>query len=118
MFNTIAEFFDAPMPTPAPEPEDPFYYAMYLAPPKPKKTMFSKKRLLAFLEANGFKPRAGYEAYGRKVEAYIGTGSFEERARLEKLLTEAGQKVDKGYDTKRFTVAVQVTYFKAWHWDE
>jgi hypothetical protein len=97
-----------------------------------KSKMFSKKRLIPFLVEKGFitgetrKSAAygetvlgvGYEAYGRKVEAYINVKDMAARAACETALIEAGQKVSRTYYTGHPVVCVQVTYFKAWHWDE
>jgi hypothetical protein len=40
------------------------------------------------------------------------------RQKLEVVLIEQGQKVNRDYWVSDPVVEVQVTYFKAWHWDE
>ena len=98
-----------------------------------KKNMWSKKRLVAFLiekgyisgekhtvaTANGENYKGvSYEAYGRKVYAFINVKDMAARTCLELLLKSEGQSVDRDYSPGRPTVSVQVTFFKAWHWDE
>ena len=83
-----------------------------------KAKMFSKTRLNEFLAANGFKPTESFEAYGRKVMAYITTPDMAAREQLEGLLAGAGQKVNRSYWPGNRVVETQVTYFKAWHWNE
>ena len=97
-----------------------------------KKNMWSKKRLVAVLiekgyisgEKNNFVTDGeaykgvSYEAYGRKVYAFINVKDMAARTSLELLLKSEGQSVDQNYSLGRPVVSVQVTYFKAWHWDE
>ena len=98
-----------------------------------KNTMFSKKRLIPFLVEKGFitgetvknicapgecVKGVSYEAFGRKVEAFISVKDMAARAACEAALIDAGQKVSKTYSPNYPVVCVQVTYFKAWHWDE
>jgi hypothetical protein len=83
--------------------------------------MFSKSKLVPFLKENRFitdDKKVGYEAFGRKVCAFINVADMQERARCEKALQEAKQKVNPSYWPGHPVVEVQVTYFKAWHWDE
>ena len=83
-----------------------------------KRKMWSKKLLNEWLAGLGLKPCNSFEAYGRKVCAYINAGSPVARERLEELLVTAGQTVNRGYWPGSSVVEMQVTYFKAWHWDE
>ena len=62
--------------------------------------------------------RNNCEAYGRKVECYVSTGTVEKRAKLESHLTARGIKFHKDYSPGSAVVDVSVTYFKAWHHDE
>jgi hypothetical protein len=80
-----------------------------------EKKKFSKKRLEAVLEQNGFGKSVSYEAYGRDVRAFIGT---DKRTQLEAFLRLLGQSVDESYAPGRNVVECKVTFFKAWHWDE
>lgn len=86
----------------------------------PKKRQ-SKKVLVALLLANGFikdEKNVCYEAYGRDVHAYIGTTSQQSRKALEAFLRLIGMSTNPDYAPASNTVNTQVTYFKAWHWDE
>ena len=84
--------------------------------------LMSKKTLLPLLIAGGYianEKAVSYEAYGRKVVAYIGVKDMATRAKLENYLAyELKQNPNREYFPGHPTVAVQVTYFKAWHWDE
>jgi hypothetical protein len=98
-----------------------------------KNKMWSKKTLIPWLIEKGFisgektKNRiaygesytnVSYEAYGRKVCAYISVKDMPTRLACEDALIDAGQKVSRTYFPGHPTVCVDVTYFKAWHWDE
>jgi hypothetical protein len=86
-----------------------------------KRSMFSKKKLIPFLIEGGFitsDKAVSYEAYGRKVCAYVRVDNMSARHYCEKALMAAGQKVSKSYRPGHPTVCVDVTYFKAWHWNE
>jgi hypothetical protein len=81
--------------------------------------MFSKSVLVPLLQINGFATDSiSYEAYGRKVMAYIGCKDMQTRRSLEAFLCDRGQKVNRNYWPGHALVEVQVTYFKAPHWDE
>jgi len=83
--------------------------------------MFSKKRLIEFLLENKFidsDKQVSYEAFGRKVNAFINVGSMVQRYSLENALGSVGQKVSADYWPGHATVCTDVKYFKAWHWDE
>jgi hypothetical protein len=80
--------------------------------------MMSKKRLLAFLTEHGYGNRVSYEAYGRKVMAYVKVKDMAVRNELTRHLQSLAQKVNVRYSPGSPVVEVQVTYFKAWHWDE
>lgn len=86
--------------------------------------MLSKKTLVPILVKNGFvaadavKTAIGYEAYGRRVMAYICVKDMGTRIALENFLITGGQKVNRNYWPGQPVVEVQVTYFKAKGWDE
>jgi hypothetical protein len=83
--------------------------------------MFSKTKLQAFLIENKYidNPKhLGYEAFGKKVYAFIHVANIETRRKLEDHLTTLKQKIDRNYWPGAPYVSVRVTYFKAWHWDE
>jgi hypothetical protein len=83
--------------------------------------LISKKKLIPLLMENGFVSSARnvcYEAYGKKVEAYIPVINMDQRRKLEALLEGMNVRVDKRYSPNRPIVAARVSYFKAWHWDE
>ena len=61
----------------------------------------------------------GYEAFGKKVLAFIQVDNLATRRKLEDYLEyELKQKPNRNYWVGHPVVEVQVTYFKAWHWDE
>jgi len=83
--------------------------------------MLSKKTLLPMLIDGGFIPNernVGFEAFGRKVFAFIHVKDMETRTRLAQTLARDGAKVNRSYCPGRPVVEVQVSYFKAWHHDE
>jgi len=84
--------------------------------------MFSRKRLLEFLKSNGYishDNQVGYEAFGRKVFAYIsGLKDISTRRQLESNLKALKQRVNEDYWPGSKVVEVRVSYFKAMHWDE
>lgn len=84
-----------------------------------KMKLISKSKLMLLLAEGEFTPKnISYEAYGRKVCAYISVNDMATRERLEKFLIGQGLRVDRQYSPVRPTVEVQISYFKAWHWDE
>jgi hypothetical protein len=98
-----------------------------------KNKMWSKKTLIPWLIEKGFISGekysvatgsgedikgVSYEAYGKKVCAFISVKDMAARTCLELLLKSEGQKVDRDYWPGKPVVCVQVTFFKAWHWDE
>lgn len=62
--------------------------------------------------------RGNCEAYGRNVCYYLHTGVPETRELLEKFLDEKGIMHNKKYAPATGTLEINVSYFKAWHWDE
>ena len=78
----------------------------------------TKSRLTKYL-SESFKVKPGFEAYGKKVHAYITTPGGMTRAAFEAVLTGAGCKVARDYNPGGRTVEVtNVSYFKADGWDE
>lgn len=62
--------------------------------------------------------RVGFEAYGRKVCAYIGAGSSAGRAALERLLAARGCRIRSEYSPGGTVLEVEnLSYFKAHGWD-
>jgi hypothetical protein len=82
--------------------------------------LISKTKLIPLVkDEGGFRLSAvSYEAYGRKVMAYLGLTFPEHRRPLEQFLIKHGLKVNTDYWPAGHVVEVQVSYFKAWHWDE
>jgi len=95
--------------------------------------LLSKKKLIPLLIKEGFLTGEttkgiitdgenykgiSYEAYGRKVMAYIQVKDLATRSKLENYLESLGMKPDRGYWLGHPVATVQVSYFKAWHWDE
>ena len=93
--------------------------------------LLSKKKLIPLLIEKGFITGelsgttknefrgVGYEAYGRKVLAFIQVKDLATRLKLEDYLEyELKQKPNRNYWVGQPVVEVQVSYFKAWHWDE
>lgn len=83
----------------------------------------SRKKLLEFLASQGLEEgkdfHISYEAYGRKVMAYITwTGGLEMRKKMDSDLAWENWPVNRDYNPKSSTSEVQVSYFKAWGWDE
>jgi hypothetical protein len=65
------------------------------------------------------KVKPNYEAYGRKVCAYMSTPEGMLRTAFEAALENLGCKVAKDYWPGSNRVEVEnISYFKAWHWDE
>lgn len=84
-------------------------------------TMFSKSKLIPFLLERQFiasDKQVSYEAYGRKVSAFVRVDNMVTRGIVERALIAAGQRVSQDYSPGKPTVCTDVTYFKAWHWDE
>jgi hypothetical protein len=91
--------------------------------------MKSKKKLFEFLAdwtddrsfaTLGLKhDRVGDETYGRKSVIYLRSADQRSRDELEAAMRLAGFKVSRTYwrDSLRMS-AVQVSYFKGWHYDE
>lgn len=74
--------------------------------------LMSKSKLMPMLVERGFisdAKRVGYEAFGRKVFAFIPVKDMEK---------SLGVYVGTSYSPGRPVVEAQVSYFKAWHWDE
>jgi hypothetical protein len=83
--------------------------------------IMSKKKLVPLLVEQGFitsEKNVSYEAFGRKVLAFVHTADVETRMRLESFLQSKGLNFDRRYWPGSSVACVQVTYFKAWHWDE
>ena len=83
--------------------------------------ILSKSKLIPILVSNGFiesEKSVGYEAYGKKVFAYVRLKSAEERAKLEAFLSSRGISYNAGYWPGSSIAEVRVSYFKALHWDE
>jgi hypothetical protein len=84
------------------------------------KTTISKTQLVPLLIKSGFIEDAkavDYEAYGRKVMAYIHVKDMTVRRSLEQFLGGEGLKVNTSYWPGAAVVEVQVSYFKARNWD-
>lgn len=58
------------------------------------------------------------ETYGRTSMIYIRAQSPAHRAFIINALTAQGFKVSPTYGVESNNVAVQVSYFKGYHWDE
>lgn len=92
--------------------------------------MKSKKSLFAALAKIspinfGDAPKTGLktvgisnETYGRSSMIYIRCSSPEHRASIINALVADGFKASHTYGAEFKTVAVQVSYFKGWHWNE
>lgn len=84
--------------------------------------LISKSKLIPMLVEQGFiqseKLGVNYEAYGRKVMAYVRVANFQERQRLEAFLKSKGITFNANYWPGAACAEVRVSYFKAWHWDE
>ena len=81
----------------------------------------SKKKLEAWLTAQGQTKMPNYEAYGKKVHAYVRVPSGMSRKEFEaKLASELGAKPNPGWTRgdQSATEITNISYFKAWHWDE
>lgn len=79
----------------------------------------SKKKLEAFCKDNGI-PLPIYEAFGRKVCAFW-LGLKERGKEIKRLLSSVGLKMSDDYydgDASKGIEATNISYFKAWHWDE
>lgn len=82
--------------------------------------LISKSKLIPLVKEAGFKlASVSYEAYGRKVCAFLGLVDKDQCGALMDFLELQNLKVDRGYSWPGCReVCVQVSYFKAWHWDE
>lgn len=91
--------------------------------------LVSKKKLIPMLIEQGFidsDKAVSYEAFGRKVYAFIRVASMEVREKMEAFLAEKGIEFNPRYcrasrvnGPESYPIAeVRVSYFKAWHWDE
>lgn len=91
----------------------------------------SRKKLKEVLGKHGIKlvtspggeegnyPGMGFEAYGRDVHAYIQWHPPHTRLQVERILEQEGFKVHSGWCADRDDrTSIEVSYFKAWHWDE
>jgi len=79
----------------------------------------SKTRLEAWCKRKGW-PMPTYEAYGRKVEAYWSRNPpGMDRKQMETELEMVGAKVRPEWNRGQPGTSVSnISYFKAWHWDE
>jgi len=83
--------------------------------------MISKSKLVPLLIEHGFiasEKKVTYEAYGKKVKAYVWTASAEERKKLEAFLSAKKIAFSPEYWPGSQVAEVSVSYFKAWHHDE
>jgi hypothetical protein len=84
--------------------------------------IMSKSKLLPLLVEQGFivseKLNVSYEAFGRKVMAFVRVANMQERQRLEAFLKAKDITFDPKYWPGAPCAQVRVSYFKAWHWDE
>lgn len=83
--------------------------------------MTSKKRLLAdmaTMEGGGQLAYGSNETYGRRSFIYLTVLTPEMKTTLVDALISLGHRVDPGWTRQNKGVAVQVSYFKGWHWDE
>ena len=80
--------------------------------------MKSKKRLAEDLRALGHNPIMGNEVYGRRAFMYLACIDPRIKDLLIKALADRGHKIDPGWPRQNKGIAVQVSYFKGWHWDE
>ena len=84
--------------------------------------IMSKKKLIPLLIEQGFieleKKNVSYEAFGRKVLAFVHVASFQDRLKLQTFLQSKSISFDRDYWPGSSVACVQVSYFKAWHWDE
>jgi hypothetical protein len=91
-----------------------------------KKKGFIKNgfKLGKFDKEKGYTPIIGKgvssEVYGRKAYLYIRFRDVEERAAAEDYLEsiEDIKGIDRRYAKGYPIMAIQVKYFKGWHWDE
>lgn len=86
-----------------------------------KPSRLSREKLLAHLTGT-YKIAPGsvsFEAYGKKVCAYVFAGTPQDRAKMEKELPNAGFRVNPDYSPGSSTVEVtNISYFKATNWNE
>jgi len=85
--------------------------------------IMSRTKLLATLEAEGINPRSiTYEAFGKVAYAFLRFASIPERQACEFFLVNkcaySAKQVVLDYFPGSACAQVQVSYFKAWHWDE
>jgi hypothetical protein len=83
--------------------------------------MISKKKLIPMLVEQGFitsERNVNYEAFGRKVMAFVRVATLQERNRLEAFLRDNGISFNPRYWPGAPVAEVRVSYFKAWHHDE
>ena len=84
--------------------------------------IMSKKKLIPLLVEHGFieseKKNVSYEAFGRKVMAFVDVADFQTRQKLEAFLYSKHISFDRDYWPGAKVACVNVSYFKAWHWDE
>ena len=89
---------------------------------KSKKKLFAKLdevlRTNEFSEQGLDHPRVSNETFGRKSMVYINCGTVAARNEIEAILYTDDFKVQLEYAPQGSRVAVQVSYFKGWHWDE
>jgi hypothetical protein len=85
-------------------------------------TKVSKKKLETVILpslAGCEKVRPMYEAYGKKVCAYLSTPEGMTRPALQSKLEALGCKVSRTYwPSSNWLKVENIGYFKAWHWDE
>jgi hypothetical protein len=82
-----------------------------------KSNKVSRKNLNAWCEANGVS-KPSYEAYGRKVCAYVSCPEGVTREELEAKLEAVGCKVNtEWYRGQACTEVTNVSYFKACGWN-
>ena len=83
--------------------------------------LLSKKKLIPMLIEAGFiddDKGVSYEAYGRKVFAYVRMKDHSTRRSAEAFLRAKGVNASQSYSPLGATAEIPVSYFKAWHWDE
>jgi hypothetical protein len=89
--------------------------------PQLSEAKISKKQLEAWLKGQGYQKMPSYEAYGRKVHAYVPVPPGKSRKEFERELElELGAKANPRWNkgSNSATEVTNISYFKARHWDE
>ena len=75
-------------------------------------------RIPGIVVPEGGHTKMSNEVYGKKAMIYVYCSSVGQRVEAEKALEAQGFKTQPDYDIGHPTMAVQVSWFKGYHWDE